>query len=82
LLGLSSVSPSLYESDTIDGAERGKQCLYITILGLLTTIIVLLLLKLGHGMDLYFEQIYSFLNPIATEKGDVFDTFIYSNVGN
>jgi putative aldouronate transport system permease protein len=78
LAGLSSISPSLYESATIDGAGRWKQCLYITIPGLLPTIVVLLLLKIGNVMDLSFEQIYPFLNPITTSKGDVFDTFIYS----
>ncbi|MDF2923485.1 MAG: protein lplB [Paenibacillaceae bacterium] len=77
LAALAGISPSLYEAATIDGAGRWKQFLHITLPGLLPAITVLLLLKLGHVMDLGFEQIYPFLNPLTSENADVFDTYTY-----
>ncbi len=77
LAALTGISPSLYEASTIDGAGRWKQFVHITLPGLLPAITVMLLLKLGHVMDLGFEQIYPFLNPLTSEKADVFDTYAY-----
>ncbi|WP_258525933.1 sugar ABC transporter permease [Paenibacillus sp. YN15] len=77
LAALTGISPSLYEASTIDGAGRWKQFVHITLPGLLPAITVMLLLKLGHVMDLGFEQIYPFLNPLTSEKADVFDTYTY-----
>lgn len=77
LAALTGISPSLYEAAKIDGAGRWNQFTNITLPGLLPAIVVLLLLKVGHVLDLGFEQIYPFLNPLTAEKGDVFDTYTY-----
>ncbi|WNQ13177.1 ABC transporter permease subunit [Paenibacillus aurantius] len=77
LAGLAGISPSLYEAAKIDGAGRWKQFLYITMPGLLPTITILLLLKIGNVMDVGFEQIYVFLSPITFSVGDVLDTYSY-----
>ncbi|WP_246067062.1 ABC transporter permease [Paenibacillus koleovorans] len=75
LAALSGISPSLYEAAKIDGAGRWKQLLHITLPGLLPVIMLLLLLKIGHILDLGFEQIYVFLNPMTFETADVIDTY-------
>lgn len=77
LAALTGISPSLYEAAKIDGAGRWKQFVHITLPGLLPAIMVLLLLKLGNVMELGFEQIYPFLNPLTSERADVFDTYTY-----
>ncbi|MBD2843963.1 sugar ABC transporter permease [Paenibacillus sp. IB182496] len=77
LAALTGIDPSLYEAARIDGAGRWRQFLSVTLPGLLPAIMVLLLLKLGNVMDLGFEQIYPFINPLNAEKGDVFDTYTY-----
>ncbi|WP_235886277.1 ABC transporter permease [Paenibacillus cymbidii] len=77
LAALTGISPSLYEAARIDGAGRFKQLLYITLPGLLPTIMLLLLLKIGTVMDSSFEQIYIFLNPITFQTGDTLDTYTY-----
>lgn len=77
LAALTGISPSLYEAARIDGAGRLKQFLYITLPGLLPTIMLLLLLKIGTIMESSFEQIYIFLNPITFQTGDVLDTYTY-----
>ncbi|WNR46098.1 ABC transporter permease [Paenibacillus roseipurpureus] len=77
LAALSGISPSLYEAAKIDGANRWKQFLHVTIPGMLPAIVILLLLKIGSVMDVGFEQIYIFLNPISYEVGEVLDTYAY-----
>jgi putative aldouronate transport system permease protein len=77
LATLTSISPSLYEAAKIDGAGRWQQCIYITLPGILPAIVTLLLLRVGNIMDLGFESIYPFVNPLTAEKADVFDTYTY-----
>ncbi|MFC7750231.1 ABC transporter permease [Paenibacillus thermoaerophilus] len=77
LAAIAGISPSLYEAARIDGANRWKQFVHVTLPGLLPAIMILLLLKIGHIMDLGFEQIYLFLNPLTLSTGDVLDTYAY-----
>lgn len=77
IAALAGINPSLYEAARMDGANRWKQFLHISIPGLLPAIMILLMLKMGHIMDSGFEQIYQFLNPATFETGDVLDTYTY-----
>lgn len=77
LAALSGINPSLYEAAKIDGAGRWKQFQYVTFPGLLPSVIILLLLKIGNVMDVGFEQIYIFLSPLTYEVGEVLDTYSY-----
>ncbi|WP_409342005.1 ABC transporter permease [Paenibacillus sp. MBLB4367] len=77
LAAIAGINPSLYEAAKIDGASRFKQLLFITLPGMLPAIMILLLLKIGHILDLGFEQIYLFLNPLVLSTGDVLDTYAY-----
>ncbi|MCU6711251.1 ABC transporter permease subunit [Paenibacillus sp. J5C_2022] len=79
LAALSGINPSLYEAATIDGANRWKQFLHVTLPGLLPAIMILLLLKIGNIMDVGFEQIFIFLTPTTTEVGEVLDTYAYKS---
>nr|WP_246079613.1 ABC transporter permease subunit [Paenibacillus piri] len=79
LAALAGVDPSLYEASKIDGANRWHQLWHITVPAIKSTIIILLLLRLGHFLDLGFEQIYLMLNAMNREIGEVFDTFVYTN---
>ena len=77
LAAIAGISPSLYEAAKIDGASRFKQFLHITLPGMTPAIMILLLLKIGHILDLGFEQIYLFLNPMTLSTGDILDTYAY-----
>ncbi|HTG69519.1 MAG TPA: ABC transporter permease subunit, partial [Candidatus Udaeobacter sp.] len=77
LAALTGISPELYEAAEVDGAGKLRQVFSVTIPSLLPTIMVLLLLKIGHILDLGFEQIYILLNPLVRESGDILDTYIY-----
>lgn len=77
LAALSGISPSLYEAAAVDGANRWQQTWHITLPALKSTIIILLILRLGGVLDVGFEQIYLMLTPFTMEVGNVLDTFVY-----
>lgn len=77
LAALAGISPSLYEAAKIDGANRWKQFVHITLPGLVPAIVILFLLKIGNIMDVGFEQVYVFLTPLTLPVGDVLDTYSY-----
>jgi putative aldouronate transport system permease protein len=77
LAAMTGIDPTLYESATIDGASRLQRIRYITLPGIATTIVILLLLRLGHILDNGFEQVYLLYNPLTYETGDVFETYTY-----
>ncbi|WP_213146327.1 ABC transporter permease subunit [Neobacillus citreus] len=77
LAALAGVDPSLYEAAAIDGANRWRQIWHITLPAIKSTIIILLILRLGNVMDSGFEQIFLMLNPFNMDAGNVLDTFVY-----
>ena len=77
LAALTSISPSLYEAAEIDGANRWKQTLHITLPGIVPIIILLATLKLGQVLNAGFDQIYNLYNTQVYESGDIIDTYVY-----
>ncbi|WP_375708472.1 ABC transporter permease [Paenibacillus albidus] len=77
LAAIAGINPDLYEAAEVDGAGRLKQIWSITLPSLLPTITILLLLHIGKFMDLGFERVYVFLNPLNTGSGEILDTYIY-----
>ncbi|MDF2657914.1 MAG: protein lplB [Paenibacillus sp.] len=78
LAALAGVDPQLYEAARIDGANRWQQLWNITMPALKTTIVILLILRLGHFLDSGFEQIFLMLHSINRDVGEVFDTYVYT----
>jgi len=77
LAALAGINSELYEAAQIDGASRWKQMLHVTLPGIRSTIIVLLILRLGQVMDVGFEQIYLMTSGPVAHLADVFDTYAY-----
>lgn len=78
LAALAGVDPQLYEAAKIDGAGRTRQLWHITLPAIRSTIMILLILRLGSFLDNGFEQIFLMLNSMNREVGDVFDTYVYA----
>lgn len=79
LAALAGVDQQLYEAAHMDGAGRFRQIWHITLPAIRSTIVILLILRLGQFLDTGFEQIYLMLNPMNREIGEVFDTYVYTN---
>ncbi|MBT2759555.1 sugar ABC transporter permease [Mesobacillus foraminis] len=77
LAALTTIDDSLYEAAKIDGANRWKQTLHITIPGILPTIVTLLILNIGSFMAVGFEKVLLLYNPLTYETSDVISTYLY-----
>lgn len=77
LAALAGINPELYEAARVDGANRMRQMWHVTLPGIRTTIVILLLLRLSDILELSFEHVFLILNAITREVGDVFDTYVY-----
>jgi len=77
LAALAGVNPSLYEAAVVDGANRWRQIWHITLPAIRSTIVILLILRLGSVLDVGFEQLFLMLNPFNKEVGDVLDTYVF-----
>ncbi|MCZ8511349.1 ABC transporter permease subunit [Paenibacillus filicis] len=77
LAALAGINPDLYEAAEVDGANRWRQTISITLPSLLPTIMILFLLHIGKFLDLGFERVYVFLNPLNKVNGEIIDTYIY-----
>ncbi|WP_274652681.1 ABC transporter permease [Paenibacillus humicola] len=79
LAALSGVDPQQYEAARIDGASRWQQLWHVTLPAIKSTVIILLILRLGNFLDSGFEQIFLMLNAMNRDAGEVFDTFVYTS---
>ena len=77
IAALSSINPELYESSEIDGATRFQKMLHVTLPGIQTTIIILLILTMGSVLNVGFEKILVMYNEATYETADVLQTYIY-----
>ena len=77
LAAISAIDPSLYESASLDGANRLQKAMYITIPSIVPAITILFILGLANILSGNFDQIYNMYNPLVMEVADVIDTYVY-----
>jgi len=77
LATIAGIDIEMYEAAIIDGANRLKQALYITIPMLYPVITVLLILNIGNILNAGFDQIFNLYTPPVYCVADIIDTYIY-----
>ncbi|GIO30413.1 sugar ABC transporter permease [Paenibacillus albilobatus] len=77
LAAMSSVDPHLYEAAKMDGANRFKQMLHITLPSIRPTIFILLIFAIGNLLSANSEFILLIYNPMVYETADVIGTYLY-----
>jgi putative aldouronate transport system permease protein len=77
LAAISAIDPTQYEAAVIDGANRFKQVIHITIPAIMPTIITLLILRIGGLFSVGFQRILLLYNPTIYETADIIQTFVY-----
>jgi putative aldouronate transport system permease protein len=75
---LAGVDMQLYEAAIMDGANRWKQIWHITLPALKSTVVILLILRLGHVLDNGFDQLFLMSNSLNRSVSNVFDVFVYT----
>ncbi len=74
---LAAIDPTLYEAARIDGANRWQQTLHVTLPGIASTIVVLLILRLGQIMGVGYEKIILMYGPSTYDTADVIASYVY-----
>ena len=77
LAALTGIDSGLYEAAAIDGANRFKQLINITIPGILPIIMLMTAINLGNILNAGFDQVFNLYNPIVYETADIIDTYVY-----
>jgi putative aldouronate transport system permease protein len=77
IAALMSIDQEQYEAARMDGASRLKQIFYITIPGILPTITIMFILRMGNMLNVGFEKIILLYNPVTYDTADVISSFVY-----
>lgn len=74
---IAGVDQELYEAARIDGANRFKQVIHVTLPCIASTIVVLLIMQLGRTLTVGYEKIILMYNPTIYKTADVISTYVY-----
>ena len=74
---LTAIDPELFEAATIDGANRFKRALYISLPSILPVVSIMLIFAVGGIVNDDFDQIFNLYNPSVYRTGDVLSTYVY-----
>jgi putative aldouronate transport system permease protein len=77
LAAISGIDPEQYDAAMVDGASRLQQMRHITLPGIMATVVILLILRIGNMMTVGYEKILLMYNPVTYETADVISTYIY-----
>jgi len=76
LAAISSIDPALYEAAEIDGAGRFQKMRHITLTGIKATVIILLIMNIGHILEAGFEIQYFLGNGLVSDYSKTIDIFV------
>ena len=77
LAALTGINPELYEAAEVDGASRLQKIWHITLPGTRSTIIVLLLMNLGHILGAEFDRPFTLSNKLVEGASKTISIFVY-----
>lgn len=77
MAALTGIEMEQYEAARIDGASRLRQLWHITLPGLMPTIVIMLILRIGYMLEIGYEKIILLYSPAIYETADVISTFVY-----
>ncbi|MGW5688932.1 ABC transporter permease [Nonomuraea sp. NPDC003754] len=77
LAALSSIDVGLYEAAAADGAGPWRRMWHITLPGIRSVTVLLLILRLGDLLSVGFEQILLQRNNVGPDAAEVLNTWVY-----
>jgi putative aldouronate transport system permease protein len=77
LAALAAINTDLYEAAAADGAGRWRRLWHITLPGLRSVIVLMLVLRLGNALSVGFEQFLIQRNAVGHDTAEVLDTFSF-----
>ena len=77
MAAIMSIDPSIYEAASVDGASRWQKMMKITLPGIKTTVVVMLIVAVGNIFSVDLDRILLMYNPSVYETADVLQTYVY-----
>lgn len=77
IAALTGIDQQLYEAAQVDGAGKIKQLIHITLPGISSTIIIMLIMRIGGLLSVGYEKIILLYNPLIYDKSDVISSYVY-----
>jgi putative aldouronate transport system permease protein len=77
LASIANVDPTLYEAAVVDGANRWRQMLHVTLPGIMPMVLTLLILRIGMMMSVGYEKTILMYNPSTYDTADVISSYVY-----
>ena len=74
---ITAIDQELYEAARIDGANRFKQMLHVTLPGIAPTVVMTFIIRIGHIFDAGFGQVFAMYNATVMDVADILGTYIY-----
>lgn len=78
LAALSGVDVQLYEAAKVDGAGRWRLMWHVTLPAIKSTIVIMLIMRVGSLLNTGYEQIFLMRNSLNVSKAEVIDTYVYT----
>ena len=79
LAALTNVDTQLYEAAMIDGANRAQRLWHITLPAIRSTIVLMLVLRMGSVLDTGYEQLILMANAKNRSVSQTLDVFVYQS---
>ncbi len=77
IAAITAIDPALYEAAEMDGANRWKKMWHITLPGISTSIIVMLIISVGNIFTVNLDRILLMYNQSVYSTADVIQTYVY-----
>ena len=77
IAGITAINPELYEAAEVDGCQRWGKMIHVTIPGISTSIITMLIISIGQIFTVQTERIILMYNPSNAATSDVIQSYVY-----
>ncbi len=75
------ISPASYEAARIDGASKMAQIRYVVLPSILSTIVIMLIVRVGELLNVGYEKVLLLYNSYTYSTADVVSTFVFQRAG-
>lgn len=79
LATIAGIDPELYEAAVMDGANKLRRILHVTLPMLVPTITILFIMNIGRLMQVGFEKVLLLQNDLNISASEVISTYVYKN---
>ena len=77
IAALTNVDPALYEAAAIDGADRFRRMIHISLTSLIPVITIQLIMRVGNILSQGYEKTILLYNSLTYETADIISSYVY-----